>query len=142
MSNDLKPFASYYGRPVIKQPVWHSPDIPGYLFLGGLARDLAREPAAAGEERLDRPLVGRGAPRRHRHPVADRRELVAPVGQVSQPSPDPRQDLAVRRADPVDFLVLEGDPAGHGPLGIRRERLRERIVPAQGAQPILGHASV
>ena len=30
-------FTSYYGRPVIKEPVWKSPDVPGYLFLGGLA---------------------------------------------------------------------------------------------------------
>jgi DMSO reductase anchor subunit len=30
-------FTSYYGRPVIKEPVWRVPDVPGYLFLGGLA---------------------------------------------------------------------------------------------------------
>lgn len=30
-------FTSYYGKPVINGPVWRSPDIPGYLFLGGLA---------------------------------------------------------------------------------------------------------
>jgi hypothetical protein len=30
-------FASYYGRQVIKEPVWRVPDVPGYLFLGGLA---------------------------------------------------------------------------------------------------------
>lgn len=30
-------FASYYGKPVLNEPVWRSPDIPGYLFLGGLA---------------------------------------------------------------------------------------------------------
>jgi DMSO reductase anchor subunit len=30
-------FTSYYGRPVIKEPVWQAPDIAGYLFLGGLA---------------------------------------------------------------------------------------------------------
>lgn len=30
-------FQSYYGKPVINKPVWSSPDIPGYLFLGGLA---------------------------------------------------------------------------------------------------------
>jgi DMSO reductase anchor subunit len=30
-------FTSYYGRPIINGPVWHAPDIPGYLFLGGLA---------------------------------------------------------------------------------------------------------
>ncbi len=28
---------SYYGRPIIKETVWGSPQIPGYLFLGGLA---------------------------------------------------------------------------------------------------------
>ena len=30
-------FTSYYGRPVLKEPVWEAPDVPGYLFLGGLA---------------------------------------------------------------------------------------------------------
>jgi formate-dependent nitrite reductase membrane component NrfD len=30
-------FTSYYGRPVIKEPSWQAPDVPGYLFLGGLA---------------------------------------------------------------------------------------------------------
>ena len=30
-------FRSYYGLPVLNRPVWRSPDIPGYLFLGGLA---------------------------------------------------------------------------------------------------------
>ena len=28
---------SYYGLPVLNQPVWSAPDIPGYFFLGGLA---------------------------------------------------------------------------------------------------------
>lgn len=30
-------FRSYYDMPVLNKPVWRSPDIPGYLFLGGLA---------------------------------------------------------------------------------------------------------
>ena len=30
-------FTSYYGRPVIKEPVWEPVDVPSYLFLGGLA---------------------------------------------------------------------------------------------------------
>lgn len=30
-------FTSYYGRPVVKPAVWTVPDVPGYLFLGGLA---------------------------------------------------------------------------------------------------------
>jgi len=46
-------FTSYYGRPVLKAPVWHSPDIPGYLFLGGLAG--ATSLLAAGAQ-----LSGRG----------------------------------------------------------------------------------
>jgi formate-dependent nitrite reductase membrane component NrfD len=28
---------SYYGRPVIKETIWGSPEVPGYFFLGGLA---------------------------------------------------------------------------------------------------------
>ncbi len=30
-------FASYYGRPVVKDVAWGTPAVPGYLFLGGLA---------------------------------------------------------------------------------------------------------
>ena len=30
-------FTSYYGRQVIKEPVWGAPDVAGYLFFGGLA---------------------------------------------------------------------------------------------------------
>ncbi len=30
-------FSSYYGRPVIKSPVWEARDVAAYLFLGGLA---------------------------------------------------------------------------------------------------------
>jgi formate-dependent nitrite reductase membrane component NrfD len=30
-------FGSYYGRPVLKEPAWGTPAVPGYLFLGGLA---------------------------------------------------------------------------------------------------------
>jgi DMSO reductase anchor subunit len=41
-------FTSYYGRPVIKEPVWKTPDVPGYLFLGGLAG--ASSVLAAGAE--------------------------------------------------------------------------------------------
>ncbi|CCG03909.1 NrfD/PsrC family molybdoenzyme membrane anchor subunit [Blastococcus saxobsidens] len=34
-------FTSYYGRPVIKPPVWKQPDVPLYLFLGGTAGSSA-----------------------------------------------------------------------------------------------------
>ncbi len=30
-------FSSYYGRPVLKEPVWKQPDVPLYFFFGGVA---------------------------------------------------------------------------------------------------------
>jgi hypothetical protein len=39
-------FGSYYGRPVLKETVW-GPDIPSYLFLGGLAGASSALAAAA-----------------------------------------------------------------------------------------------
>lgn len=30
-------FGSYYGRPIIKEPTWKVPDVPAYLYLGGVA---------------------------------------------------------------------------------------------------------
>ncbi|RLV49640.1 hypothetical protein D9V37_06895 [Nocardioides mangrovicus] len=41
-------FESYYGRPILKEPVWKTPDVPLYLFLGGLggASALLAEGAA------------------------------------------------------------------------------------------------
>lgn len=41
------PVRSYYGRPVIKPPAWKNPDVPLYLFLGGLAGASATMAAAA-----------------------------------------------------------------------------------------------
>ncbi|MGH3729017.1 MAG: NrfD/PsrC family molybdoenzyme membrane anchor subunit [Micromonosporaceae bacterium] len=52
-------FRSYYGRPVIKPPVWRY-DIPAYLFTGGLAAGsalLAAGADATGRSRLRR--IGR-----------------------------------------------------------------------------------
>ena len=98
-------FTSYYGKPVINSPVWRSPDIPGYFFLGGLAGASsllaagaqADRPARAGPRgqgrraRRDQPVHGRaGARPRPARPVpqhaagvqgdlADERGLVDPV---------------------------------------------------------------
>jgi hypothetical protein len=52
-------FTSYYGRPVINAPVWHSPDIPGYLFLGGLAGGSAV--LGAGAQLTGRPALATAA---------------------------------------------------------------------------------
>jgi DMSO reductase anchor subunit len=34
-------FSSYYGRPVVKRPVWNELDIAGYFFTGGIAAGSA-----------------------------------------------------------------------------------------------------
>ncbi|WP_433873109.1 NrfD/PsrC family molybdoenzyme membrane anchor subunit [Saccharopolyspora sp. CA-218241] len=48
-------FTSYYGQPVLNSPTWESPDIPGYLFLGGLAG--ASSLLAAGADLTARPAL-------------------------------------------------------------------------------------
>lgn len=40
MVDDVE-FTSYYGRQIVKTPVWKSPDVPLYLFLGGAAGSSA-----------------------------------------------------------------------------------------------------
>jgi hypothetical protein len=50
-------FTSYYGKPVINKPTWKAPDIPGYLFLGGLAG--AGSVIAAGAQLTGRPGLAR-----------------------------------------------------------------------------------
>jgi len=47
-------FASYYGRPIVKEPVWQ-PEIPWYFFTGGIAGAssvLSLTARVAGNERL------------------------------------------------------------------------------------------
>ncbi|GAB3142665.1 polysulfide reductase NrfD [Micromonospora sonneratiae] len=51
-------FQSYYGRPIIKAPVWRW-DIPAYLFTGGLAAGTAM--LAAGADLTDRPALRRSS---------------------------------------------------------------------------------
>jgi hypothetical protein len=60
-------FTSYYGRPIIKSPVWKTPDVPLFLFLGGAAgssailgaiADLSDRPALT---RVSRLVAGGGA---------------------------------------------------------------------------------
>jgi hypothetical protein len=63
-------FASYYGRPVIKPPVWKTPDVPLYLFLGGTAGSSALL-GALGEG------TGRGALARAGHLTAGGAALVS-----------------------------------------------------------------
>jgi formate-dependent nitrite reductase membrane component NrfD len=50
-------FQSYYGRAVLKRPVWQERDIAGYLFFGGLAAGSSL--LAAGADLTDRPALRR-----------------------------------------------------------------------------------
>ena len=49
-------FRSYYGRQILKSPVWHH-DIPAYLFLGGVAAGSSL--LGAGGDLTDRPALRR-----------------------------------------------------------------------------------
>ncbi|HEY8471143.1 MAG TPA: NrfD/PsrC family molybdoenzyme membrane anchor subunit [Natronosporangium sp.] len=53
---DQRP-GSYYGQPIIKPPTWKNPDVPAYLFLGGLAGSSATLAALA--ELTGRPRLAR-----------------------------------------------------------------------------------
>jgi formate-dependent nitrite reductase membrane component NrfD len=53
------PAEDYYGRPIIKPPVWEEREIAGYLFLGGLAG--ASSILAAGADLTGRPTLARGS---------------------------------------------------------------------------------
>jgi hypothetical protein len=52
-------FRSYYDQPVINKPVWEAPDIPGYLFLGGLAG--AGAAVGLGAQITGRPALARAS---------------------------------------------------------------------------------
>ena len=52
-------FRSYYGRPILKPPAWKEPDVPLYLFLGGVAG--ASSVLAEGAAAADLPALRRVA---------------------------------------------------------------------------------
>jgi hypothetical protein len=51
-------FTSYYGRPILKRPTWKNPDVPVYLWAGGMAGTASVLSALAGE--TERPALRRG----------------------------------------------------------------------------------
>jgi formate-dependent nitrite reductase membrane component NrfD len=74
-------FTSYYGRPVIKEPVWEERDIAGYFFLGGLAG--ASSVLAAGADLTHRSTLARTA--KVGSAVAISASLVALVHDLGRP---------------------------------------------------------
>ena len=66
-------FVSYYGRPILKKPTWKNPDVPLYLWAGGMAGTSAVVAAigdAGGRPTLRR--GGRSSPRAARWPARSR----------------------------------------------------------------------
>jgi formate-dependent nitrite reductase membrane component NrfD len=51
-------FTSYYGRPILKKPTWKNPDVPIYLWVGGMAGSSAVVAAVA--DVTGRPVLRRG----------------------------------------------------------------------------------
>ncbi len=51
-------FTSYYGRPILKSPRWKSPDVPIYLWVGGMAGSSSVLAALA--DLTGRPMLRRG----------------------------------------------------------------------------------
>lgn len=51
-------FSSYYGRPILKKPTWKNPDVPVYLWAGGMAGTTAVLSALGGA--TGRPALHRG----------------------------------------------------------------------------------
>jgi formate-dependent nitrite reductase membrane component NrfD len=51
-------FTSYYGRPILKKPTWKNPDVPIYLWAGGMAGSSSV--IAAFAEATGHPVLRRG----------------------------------------------------------------------------------
>lgn len=51
-------FTSYYGRPILKKPTWKNPDVPLYLWVGGMAGTSAVVATLA--DATGRPVLRRG----------------------------------------------------------------------------------
>ena len=73
---------SYYGRPIIKKPVWEPLDIAGYLFLGGLAGASSALGAAA--QITGRPGLAR--PSKLGASIAAGASLVALIHDLGRPA--------------------------------------------------------
>ncbi|RBY93919.1 nitrite reductase [Blastococcus sp. TBT05-19] len=80
MVDDVE-FTSYYGRQIVKTPVWKSPDVPLYLFLGGAAGSSSILAAIA--DLTDRPKLTRVG--RYTAGVGSMLSVVALVHDLGRP---------------------------------------------------------
>src|SRR5689334_15541691 len=79
------------------------------LLFGSLARRLARELTGARQHRFDDGAVLIRQSRK-RHPVADRREIVAPLRRVAELASHFGEQLVALCEDAVQTLILKRDP--------------------------------
>ena len=110
-------FSSYYGREVIKPPVWKVPDVPLYLYLGGMAGGASM--MALGAELTNRPAlgrVGRIAAGAGAAAVAGQEGAGAPSARNSEPEAERRlwrefHDLGVSMSHAMgEALRIHGGP--------------------------------
>ena len=93
---------SYYGRPVIKEPVW-TPEIPVYFFAGGMAGASAG--LAFGARLLGRRRLARAATANAFLGVA-----VSPARRPPlSPSPGPSRSRALQRPAPSRISPVNAD---------------------------------
>jgi hypothetical protein len=128
---DRADFRSYYGRPVVKAPVWRH-DIPAYLFTGGLAAGSAL--LAAGAD-----LTGRAAMRR-----AGRLTALAALGAstyflINDLGRPARFHHMLRVAKPTSpmsmgswILAAFGSAAGLAAAAEAGSLLPDRVLPRHG----------
>jgi DMSO reductase anchor subunit len=123
-------FESYYGRPVIKAPVWEAREIAGYLYLGGLAG--ASSALAAAAQVSGRPQLARGA----KLGAAGAMSLgvVALVKDLGRPSRFLNMLRVFKPTSPMSvgsWLVAAYTPAALGAV----------VADVTGALPVLGAAA-
>ena len=126
-------FTSYYGRPVIKEPVWQAPDVAGYLFFGGLAG--ASSVLAAGAAPVRPPRAGPGGQGR-------RARRDQPVRRRPRPRPGrPARFTNMLRVFKPSSPMSVGSwlLAGYGPVaGAAAVSEVTGILPAAGTAATLG----
>ncbi|HWC82760.1 MAG TPA: NrfD/PsrC family molybdoenzyme membrane anchor subunit [Pseudonocardiaceae bacterium] len=133
-------FTSYYGKPIINPPVWESPDIPGYLFLGGLAG--LSSPLALGAQLTGRDQLARVA--KCGATAAGALSLVALVHDLGRPERFLHMLRVVKITSPMNvgsWLLAGYVPAAGVAMGTALLRRLPRIGLLAGAgAAVLGPA--
>ncbi len=130
-------FTSYYGRPVLKEPVWEA-DIAAYLFLGGLAG--ASSVLAAAAELRGSPDLSRAAKVGAAGAIG--LSAAALVHDLGRPSRFANMLRVFKPSSPMSvgswLLAAYGPAAGTAALSAVTGRLRRLGVAATAGSAVLG----